>query len=174
MVLPVSLEVLLQDHPRVRILRAGGPSSTGRCVLYWMQRAQRGHDNAALNLAIALGNALKLPVITVFGLSDQFPGSQPRQKQFVVEGLVDAKADMISKGVPLIVRIGSPDDVALTLAHELQASIVIGDENPLRFAQAWQQRLSAELVVPYRVVDADVVVPSLLFPKEEFAAAVRY
>ncbi len=168
--MPASLDTLLEPHPRVRVLREGLPSTSGQCVLYWMQRTQRGHDNAALNLAIAIGNALDLPVLTGFGLTDQFPGSQIRQKRFVVEGLVDASTDLKAKGVPLVVRIGPPDQVALKLANESNAAFVVGDENPLHFAQTWQERLVNELAVPYRVVDADVVVPSSIFPKEEFAA----
>jgi deoxyribodipyrimidine photo-lyase len=39
-------------------------------VLYWMQRAQRGYQNAALNAAIVLGNALDLPIIVVFVITD--------------------------------------------------------------------------------------------------------
>ena len=54
-----SLETLLKPHPRVRVLRDGPPDPEGTCIVYWMQRAQRGVDNAALNLAIALGNALR-------------------------------------------------------------------------------------------------------------------
>ncbi len=61
-----SLEDLLAPNPRIRVGRAGQPDPDGRCVLYWMQRAQRGVDNPALNLAIAVGNTLALPVLTVF------------------------------------------------------------------------------------------------------------
>jgi len=33
---------LLVAHPAVRMLRPGKPDAEGRCVLYWMHRAQRG------------------------------------------------------------------------------------------------------------------------------------
>jgi deoxyribodipyrimidine photo-lyase len=43
-----------------------------------MQRAQRGRDNPALNHAIELGNALKQPVLAVFGLTADYPEAERR------------------------------------------------------------------------------------------------
>ncbi len=42
----------------MRELRCGGvgpPDVDGRCVVYWMQRAQRGVDNHAVDLAVKVG-----------------------------------------------------------------------------------------------------------------------
>ncbi len=74
---------LWQPHPRVRVLRDGFPSPEGDCVVYWMQRSQRGRDNAALNLAIAIGNALEKPVIAVFGLTANYPGAESPTLSFL-------------------------------------------------------------------------------------------
>ena len=57
-----------EGDPRVRIRRSGAPDPDGRCVVYWMNRAQRAADNPALDLAIAAGNALRKPVVVFFGL----------------------------------------------------------------------------------------------------------
>src|SRR5262245_10738167 len=67
-------ERLLAPHPRLRPARPGRPGPDGRCVLHWMQRAQRGVDNGALNLAIAVGNTLGLPVLSAFALTADYPG----------------------------------------------------------------------------------------------------
>jgi deoxyribodipyrimidine photo-lyase len=75
---------LLVPHPRVRALRPGLPDPEGRCIVYWMQRAQRGVDNAALNMAIALGNAIGQPVLAVFGLTADYPQAQRRHYRFLV------------------------------------------------------------------------------------------
>jgi len=40
----------LSFDPRVTIRREGAPASNGRCVVYWMQRAQRALDNPALHI----------------------------------------------------------------------------------------------------------------------------
>ncbi|MBI1324839.1 deoxyribodipyrimidine photolyase [bacterium] len=142
----------------------------GRCVLYWMQRAQRGRDNAALNLAIDHANRLKVPVACIFALTDNYPDAQRRHYRFLVQGLVDAAEDLAQKGVPLIVRFGSPPEVVLNATRELKPAILIGDENPVRIGQLWRQKIATESPVRFEVVDADVVVPSAQFPKEEYAA----
>jgi deoxyribodipyrimidine photo-lyase len=42
----------LADNPRVTVRRKGAPLKDGKCVAYWMQRAERGIDNPAVDLAI--------------------------------------------------------------------------------------------------------------------------
>jgi deoxyribodipyrimidine photo-lyase len=135
-----------------------------------MQRAQRAVDNPALNLAIALGNAAGQPVVAGFSLTADYPGAQRRHYRFLVEGLADASAGLAERGVPLLIRLGRPGEVVPTLAGELNASVVIGDENPVRVGRLWREQVAQGLNVPFHLVDADVVVPSSLFPKEEFAA----
>ncbi|MHB1559526.1 MAG: deoxyribodipyrimidine photo-lyase, partial [Isosphaeraceae bacterium] len=78
--------------------------------------------------------------------------------------------DLRCRGIALVVRLGSPDAVVPALAREAGAAIVIGDENPVRVGQQWRDRAARELDVPFYLVDADVVVPSSHFPKEEYAA----
>jgi deoxyribodipyrimidine photo-lyase len=135
-----------------------------------MQRAQRGIENPALNLAIDAGNVLGQPVLAVFSLTADYPSAKRRHYRFLVDGLVDAAADLAARGVKLVVRLGQPADVVPALAKEVRASLVVGDENPLRIGQEWRQQIGRSLRVPFYVVDADVVVPSALFPKEEYAA----
>ncbi len=161
---------LVGNEPRVRVAREGEVDPEGRCVLYWMQRSQRGLDNPALDLAIALGNGLKLPVLAAFGLTADYPGAQRRHFQFLVEGLVETAEQLAARGVPLVVRLGAPDAVVATLARETKAALVLGDENPVRIGRAWRAALVETLTVPFVCVDGDVVVPSALFPREEYAA----
>lgn len=160
----------LQDLARVRVARAGEPTAEGDCVLYWMERSQRGRDNAALNLAIEWGNALNRPVLTVFALDPHDPKAQRRQDRFLLDGLVDVRSDLQARGVPLILRVGEPSEVVLALAAETRPALVVGDENPLREARAWRAKVADRLTAPFRIVDADVVVPSSLFPKDEWSA----
>ena len=92
-----TLASLLAPHPRVRVLRPGPPDPERKCVVYWMQRAQRGVDNPALNMTIALGNAVGQPVLAVFSLTADYPGAQRRHYRFLVEGLVDAERDLMGR-----------------------------------------------------------------------------
>src|SRR5271166_648064 len=119
-----TLAMLLAPHPRVRVLRPGPPDPEGKCVVYWMQRAQRGVDNPALNMAVALGNAVGQPVLALFSLTADYPAAQRRHYRFLVEGLVDAEKDLKVRNVPLIVRLGRPADVVPAFAAEVRASLV--------------------------------------------------
>src|SRR5580698_4157076 len=42
----------IADNPRVRIRRPGALAPDAKCVVYWMQRAQRALDNHALDIAV--------------------------------------------------------------------------------------------------------------------------
>src|SRR3979490_1568861 len=52
----------LSDDSRVTVRRAGVPDPNGRCVVHWMQRAQRGIDNNAVDLAVRVGSRGWLPI----------------------------------------------------------------------------------------------------------------
>ncbi len=164
------LDRLLAPHPAIRTMRPGKPDPNGQCVLYWMQRSQRGVDNPALNQAIAVGNALGLPVLVIFGLTADYPGAQRRHYRFLLDGLCDAALDLEKRAVTLTVRLGRPDEVVLKIADEVKAALVVGDENPVRVGQQWRASVAERLKVPFHLVDADVVIPTSLFPREEYAA----
>jgi len=155
---------------RVRHANPHPIAHDGKCVIHWMQRSQRGRDNAALNLAIEHANALKLPVVSIFGLTANYPDAQRRHYRFLVQGLMDANHDLAAKNIPLIVRFGSPPEVVLKLVDELNPAMVVGDENPVRIGQIWRDEIADSLRIPLILVDSDVVVPSAQFPKEEYAA----
>jgi hypothetical protein len=50
----------LLANPRVTVRRDGSPRAGGACVVYWMQRAQRGVDNPALDVAIAAAKKFRV------------------------------------------------------------------------------------------------------------------
>lgn len=160
----------IQTRPGVRLVSNAEPDRTGNCILYWMQRAQRGRDNPALNLAIELGNSWRKPVVSAFGLTADYPSAQRRHYRFLVDGLPEIRDALDARGVVFVVRLGHPHDVIPRLAQELRPCVVVGDENPLRIGTLWRDKVAKRLPVPLVLVDADVVVPSALFPKEEFAA----
>ncbi len=60
----------LGRDPRVLVRRNGPPDPEGRCVVYWMQHAQRGSANPALNTAVEAAGALGLPVAVFFPPGD--------------------------------------------------------------------------------------------------------
>jgi deoxyribodipyrimidine photo-lyase len=165
--MPTALEALAAD-PRVTVRRGGEPPKDAQCVLYWMQRAQRGIDNPALDVAIAVGNELGLPVVAFFSAISNFPHANLRHYHFLSQGLVDAEEDLKSRNVSFIVR-RPPHNALEKLVAELDAALVIGDENPMREPERWRQVFAHRIDIPYWTVDADVIVPSNAFPKHEYA-----
>ncbi len=165
----IELTTFFAADERVQVYRPGVCAEQGRYVLYWMQRAQRGQENHALNVAIALGNALILPVIVVFVIAE-YPAANLRHYHFMLEGLAQTARHLARRQTPLVIRRGEPARAIVTVAKELQAAAVISDEGELRTPLRWRQQVSEQLTVPFACVDADVVVPSKFFPKEEWAA----
>jgi deoxyribodipyrimidine photo-lyase len=159
----------LAAHPRVTVRRAVEADFDGRVVVYWMQRAQRGADNPALDLAIEAGNALGLPVVAFFGLTAAFPGANLRHYRFMAEGFADIAAQLRTRGVGFVIRRDPGHDV-VPFCEQVRASLVVSDENPLREPERWRASAAARLRAPFWTVDADVIVPSGLLLKAQFAA----
>ena len=163
-----SIEKIASD-PRVTIRRKGAPDPEGRSVVYWMQRAGRGIDNPALDAAINAANELQLPVAVFFGLHPRYPNANLRHYQFLVEGLPETIEAVERRGAAFVFR-PYPDHDLLSFCDEVKASLVVGDENPLRAPESWRQSAAEKLRVPFWTVDADAVVPVRSFEKEEYAA----
>ncbi|MFO7694374.1 MAG: deoxyribodipyrimidine photo-lyase [Vicinamibacterales bacterium] len=159
----------LSSSPRVTVRRPGPPDPGGRSVVYWMQRAQRAADNPALDIAIHAANALGLPVVAFFGLTPAYPNANRRHYAFLADGLPDIERGLEARGVGFVVRRHPDHDVA-RFCHDAGAALVVGDENPLREPERWRQDAAATLRVPFWTVDADVIVPSVLLAKEQYAA----
>jgi len=165
----IDIATFFAENDRVQVYRAGTCAEDAKYVLYWMQRAQRGQDNHALNAAIALGNALHLPVIVLFVIAD-YPAANLRHYTFMLEGIEVAAKHLQARGTPLLIRRGMPPAAVVKLVQELPIAAVISDEAELRTPRSWRTALQEQLQLPFACVDADVVVPSKFFPKEEWAA----
>jgi deoxyribodipyrimidine photo-lyase len=145
----------------------------GRCVVYRMRRAQRALDNPALECAIAAANALRLPVVIFFALLEPHPVANLRHYQFMLEGLIDTAARLERRGVGFIMRLSEPADSSAEFAKfciEVKPALVIADEDPARRERARRRDAQCYPRAPLWSVDADVIVPSILFGREHFAA----
>ncbi len=162
------IEKLSQDQ-RITVRTPGAPGGEENCVVYWMQRAQRAHDNPALDVAVQVANELKKPVVVFFAPVPFYPRANLRHYSFLVQGIPDLAEELAARGVGLILRT-YPDHSLLKFCQEVRPSIVIGDENPMREPERWRAKVARQLRLPFWTVDADVIVPSKLLLKEEFAA----
>ena len=154
----------LAAQPRVLVRRSAAPLKTGRCVVYWMQRAVRIADNPALDLAIEAGNLLGLPVVVYFQVIPNYPNANLRHYHFLQQGLRDVQQDASERGVGFVLR-RSPENSLEAFLEEVEAALLIGDENPCREPERWRRVLAKRLRLPYWTVDADVVVPSRIFSR---------
>jgi deoxyribodipyrimidine photo-lyase len=161
--------VKLSASPRVTIRKAGSPDREGRCVVYWMQRAQRGFDNSALDMAVSVANELKKPVVVFFAPVPFYPHANQRHYGFLGDGIADISFDLARRNIGFVLRT-YPDHSLLKFCAEVRAAILIGDENPLRETEQWRSRVAQKIQVPFWTVDADVVVPSRLLGREHYAA----
>jgi deoxyribodipyrimidine photo-lyase len=159
----------LTDDPRVTIRSDGSPAPNGKCIVYWMQRAQRGIDNHAVDLAIKAANLLSLPLVVYFAGISNFPHANLRHYVFLNQGLVDIEADLASRNITFILR-NAPRESHEQLLKDVHAALLIGDENPMREPERWRKHLAANISIPFWTVDTDVVVPSKLIEKAQYGA----
>ena len=136
-----------------------------------MQRAERGRNNAAVDCAVDLANELGLPLLVYFSAISNFPNANLRHYVFLNQGLRDIEADLAERNISFIVR-RPPENSLEKLLEEVDAALLIGDENPCREPERWRQVIARRVKIPFWTVDADVIVPSKLFEKAQYAAYV--
>ncbi len=161
----------LSQNPRVTVRRAGPPDPEGACVVYWMQRAQRGIDNPALDVAVDAANALRKPMVVFLAPVPFYPRANMRHYQFLAEGIPDIAAALAKRSIGFVLR-RFPEHSLLRFCEEVKAVLVIGDENPMREPESWRRTAASKLKVPLWTVDADVIVPSKLLEKAQYAAHI--
>jgi deoxyribodipyrimidine photo-lyase len=159
----------LASDPRVTVRRAGNPDPDGRCVVYWMQRAQRGVDNHAVDLAVKIANLLNLPLVAYFAAISNFPHANLRHYVFLNQGLPDIESDLAARNISFVMRRAPRESHELLLA-DVHAAFLIGDENPMREPERWRRNLAARIKIPFWTVDADVIVPSKLVERAQYGA----
>jgi len=157
-----------QEDARIELLRGGDIDESAACVLLWISRSQRAYGNLAVNLAVELADKLGLPVVAAFCLT-AYPSATLRAYAFMAEGLEDVGHGLAKRKIGWIVRSGEPAEVIPQLAKELNAALIVGDQAPDRTGRGWRTEVAGRISIPMLAVDADVVVPSSLFPKEEWA-----
>jgi deoxyribodipyrimidine photo-lyase len=153
---------------RVQDLNEGDVKG-GDYVLYWMQSSQRADQNHALEYAVKRANDLGQRLLVVFGLTDDYPEANLRHYAFMLEGLKDAQEALAKRGIKLVIRKGSPDDVAIDAGRD--ASLIVTDRGYMRPQKRWREKVAGEAGCLVTQVESDVVVPvELASGKQEHAA----
>jgi deoxyribodipyrimidine photo-lyase len=141
----------------------------GDYVLYWMQSSQRAEQNHALEYSVQRANDLDQRLLVVFGLTDDYPEANLRHYTFMLEGLKDVQEALERRGIKMVVRKGSPDEVAIDAGKD--ASLVVTDRGYVRPQKMWREKVAREAGCLVTQVESDVVVPvGLASEKPETAA----
>ena len=141
----------------------------GGYVLYWMQSSQRAEQNHALEYAVRQANDLDQRLLVVFGLTEDYPEANLRHYAFMLEGLKDAQRALQKRGIKMVVRKGSPDEVAIE-AGEV-ASLIVTDRGYMLRQKKWREKVARVAGCLVTQVESDVVVPvELTSGKQEHAA----
>jgi deoxyribodipyrimidine photo-lyase len=167
-----SLDKLAAD-PRIVVRHPAAIDPRGRCVVYRMRRTQRALDNPALESAIAAAILLERPVVVFFGLLAHHPIANLRHYTFMIEALAETAQRLVRRRIGFVARIcagPSSDREFARFCTELHPSLVVCDEDPSCRDAKWTREALLYPSAPLWSVDADVIVPSKLLEKEQFAA----
>jgi deoxyribodipyrimidine photo-lyase len=157
------------EDARIQQLNDDPPNDGGDYVLYWMQQSQRAHFNHALEHASRIANLRGEPLVVGFGLTEKYPEANERHFAFMLEGLAETEKALRKRRIRMVVRSGSPDEVALELGR--QASVLVCDRGYLRHQRDWRRNVAGRAGRRVVQVESDAVVPvEVASDKAEFAA----
>ena len=151
---------------RIRLLGDRPMATHGEFVLYWMHHAVRGHENPALDAAIWLANALRLPVLVYQGLGGRHRFNSDRHHTFVLEGARDAHRELKAKGLRAVLHLAERLDRPSPLGGLAdRAAAVVVEDYPAPPFPAWTERLAQRSPAPVVAVDCCCLVPMQAQPK---------
>ena len=154
---------------RISSLNDSPVREDGDFVLYWMQRSQRAKFNHALEYAVQRANALGLPVVCYFGITDNFPEANLRHYAFMLEGLEETARRLSERGITPQIRLESPAEGAVELSEK--AALLVTDMGYLRVHREWRREVAAKSACRVIRVESDAVVPlEAATDKAEYAA----
>lgn len=135
----------------------------GELVLYWMHHAVRGHENPALEVAVAVAQRLSLPLLVYQGLAGRHRFNSDRHHTFILEGARDAHAELAGAGVRAVFHLPADPSAPSPLPGlASRAAVVITEDFPAPPFPAWSWRLAQATATPMWLVDCDCVLPMQL------------
>jgi deoxyribodipyrimidine photo-lyase len=157
------------EDARIQRLNEDPANEGGDYVLYWMQQSQRAQFNHALEHAARIANQRGEPLVVGFGLMEKYPEANERHFAFMLEGLAETENALRDRQIRMVVRRGSPDEVAVELGR--RASVIVCDRGYLRHQRQWRRNVAQGAGREVIQVESDVVVPvEIASSKAEFAA----
>ncbi|MFT4623307.1 MAG: photolyase PhrII [Myxococcota bacterium] len=148
----------LPEHLDERTTRLGALRADGEHVVYWMRTAVRGHENPALDVAIAVSNATGRPLLVYHAVSERYPFASDRHHTFLLEGARDVAEELAGRGIAYALHVerdGHRGPHLRALAD--RAALVVTEDMPVAPLAGWTRALAA--CAPVWLVDTACVVP---------------
>ncbi len=160
-----ALKKRLPDHltERIRVINRRPVNRSGRFVLYWMHHAVRGHENPALDVAVIAANELRLPVLVYQGLGGRNPYNSDRHFTFIMEGAIDARAELTERGVTHLFNLSFDPEHPSPLGGLIeQSALTLTEDFPAPPINRWIFQLARNAPIAFWAVDTACVVPMQL------------
>lgn len=151
---------VLPPHLAERTRRIGTrvENEAGQFVLYWMRTAVRGHENPALDVALLLANARRLPLLVYHAVSERYPYASDRHHTFILQGARDVARELAARGIPYVLHVERPLHRGAHLRDLTERALaVVTEDFPLDPLREWTQVLAERALVA--AVDTACVVP---------------
>lgn len=149
------------DPLRVHALNAQPVREDGEYVLYWMIAARRTRSNPALEHAVVLANAMKLPLVVLEALRCDYPWASDRFHRFVIDGMRDQTSEFAAAGVSYHAYVEPrPGEGKGLLESMAQRAVrVVTDDFPCFFLPRMVEHAAARVGVRMESVDGNGLLP---------------
>lgn len=136
-------------------------------IVYWMQESQRANDNYALEYSIGLANEYKVPIYVFFNYIKNYPQAQKRHFDFMLQGLLDVKKNLLKRGIELIILDGNLEKNIKKICKD--ARYLVWDKGYLKLQKSQRKNLS-------KIIDCNIIEieDNLLIPIEEVSKKEEY
>lgn len=136
-------------------------------VLCWLQQALRAEQNPIVDVAVALGNTLGLPVVVYHGLDNRYPYASHRLHRFILEASQSLGAGIEARGLRFCRYVRRDEKLEQGLVYRLceRAAALVTDDMPTYVARWQADRVAERLERPVFAVDAACLVPMAAFPQ---------
>jgi len=158
---------------RIRSLNAIDVDPRAEFVVYWMHHAVRGHENAALDVAIVAATSLGKPLLVYQGLGGRHRFNSDRHHRFILEGARDAQRELAARGIRHLFWLPQRDDLPSPLAQlGAHAALLVCEDYPAPPMAAWTAAWARRARCAVVAVDASCIAPmraSRAAPQRAFA-----
>ena len=144
---------------------------SGKCVLYWMVRDKRVHDNWALLKAQKIAIDNKVPLIVCFNYFNTYKDANIRQYQFLFDGLKEVHRDLIKLQIGFYLLEGLSHTEIPKFIEKQNVGHLVTDFTPLNIYRNRLSKVVNKIDIPVTQVDTHNIIPVWeTSDKKEYAA----